>query len=277
VVAEQLARGGGESFVAGLRPGGRRSAIVVVRAGRVVRTLPITGDPAAAGFGLGSAWVVTGSWQVRGRFGPALLWRVRPSGRGVRRIVLPGLAAGGVAVGEGDVWITNGDYRGRLFRIDGASGRRLTTIPLDGLASGVATTAGAVWVTLSDRGLLERVDPSSGRVVARVRVGRSPFAVAAEASHVWVANESDGTVSEVDAGSNRVVATIRVGPRAFAIAASRARVSVVSDYRRHVIVSFDPSAPGRQTRVRVAVAPQGLVVSGRALTVIGARVVLSWP
>jgi YVTN family beta-propeller protein len=277
VIAEQLALGGGAAFVAGLRPGGRGSAIVVVRAGRVARTLPITGNPAAVTFGLDAAWVVTSSWHVRGRFGPALLWRVRASGRGVRRIVLPGPIAGGVAVGEGDVWVTNGDFRGRLFRIAAASGRRLATVLLDGLASGVATTAGAIWVTLSDRGRLERVDPSSDRVVPRVRVGRIPFAVAAEANRVWVANDGDGTVSEVDARSNRVVATVRVGPRAFAISASPSRVSVVSDTRHHTIVSFQPGAPGHLTRVRGAVAPQGLVVNGRALTVIGPHVVCDWP
>jgi hypothetical protein len=276
VTAMQVAMGEGATFVAGLRAG-TRSAIVVVHDGRVARTVPISGDPAGAAFGAGSAWVATSAWQVRGRFGHALLWRVRTSGRRVQRIVLPGDITGAVAVGAGAVWITNGDYDGRLFRVDPATARLTATIPLDGLASGVATTPGAVWVTLSNRDLLERIDPSSGRVVARIPVGRGPFAVAAAGDRIWVANDGDGTVSEIDARSNQIVAkAIQVGLRAFAIAASGTRVWVVSNTRRHTVVSFDRRAPRRCTSVRIAAAPQGLAVAGHRVALITPSALHVW-
>src|SRR5215469_12564435 len=79
-----------------------------------------------------------------------------------------------------------------------------------GRPSGVASGAGAVWVTDSADDLLLRVDPTR-QVVDRIPVGRGPAGVTTGDGQVWVANQLDGTVSEVNPGAGRQVATIPVG------------------------------------------------------------------
>ena len=85
-----------------------------------------------------------------------------------------------------------------------------TVVTRVGRPSGVASGAGAVWVTDSADDQLLRVD-AAGRVDDRIPVGRGPAGVAAGGGQVWVANQLDGTVSEVNPGAGRQVAVIPVG------------------------------------------------------------------
>jgi DNA-binding beta-propeller fold protein YncE len=186
--------------------------------------------------------------------------------------VLPGRILGSVAVGGGSVWVTNDDYVGRVFELDARSGTLTRTIALGGLATGVATSPGAVWVTLADRDLLVRIDPSTGRVVARVRVGVDPSAVVTAGGRVFTANDNGGSVSEVDVRSNRVIErAIRVGPRAIALAATATRVYVVSDPRHLAIVAFDIAHPSRMTRIRLPSRPLALAPIGRRLAIVSPK------
>jgi YVTN family beta-propeller protein len=79
-----------------------------------------------------------------------------------------------------------------------------------GRPNGVASSAGAVWITDSADDLLLRID-SARQVVDRIPVGRGPAGVTTGGGQVWVANQLDGTVSEVNPGAGRPVATIPVG------------------------------------------------------------------
>jgi len=87
-----------------------------------------------------------------------------------------------------------------------------------GRPSGVASGAGAVWVTDSADDLLLRVD-SAGQVIDRIPVGRGPAGVAVGGGQVWVANQLDGTVSEVNPGAGVPVGPaipVGIGPSAVA-------------------------------------------------------------
>jgi YVTN family beta-propeller protein len=96
------------------------------------------------------------------------------------------LPSGGLAAGDGAVWITDpvGD---RLVRIDAATREVVTRIPVGRNPTAVALGTGSVWVTNYDDGTVSRIDPATNEVVARIEVGPHPDHVAADGSGVWVA------------------------------------------------------------------------------------------
>ncbi len=94
--------------------------------------------------------------------------------------------------------------------IDGATADLSAVATGVGRPNGIASGAGAVWVTDTADDLLLRVDPA-GQVNDRIPVGRGPAGVTVGGGEVWVANELDGTVSEVNPGAGRQVASIPVG------------------------------------------------------------------
>ena len=58
-----------------------------------------------------------------------------------------------------------------------------------------ATGAGSVWQTDYENDVLVRIDPVPGKVIASIPVGSAPTGVAVTAGSVWVADEHDGAVS----------------------------------------------------------------------------------
>ncbi len=131
--------------------------------GVVYRLDPVTGDvesetpvgrqPNGIAIGLGFVWVVNSDDGTLERLHPV-------TGTSLERIPLGeppiGLgpvfdpravgSGGGLAVGEGSVWVTDG-RRNALIRYEPGSGR-ITRIPLDASPADVAVGHGLVWVTL---------------------------------------------------------------------------------------------------------------------------------
>ena len=114
----------------------------------VTRIDPSTGETAAVleGFdgpiaaGLGAVWVA-----ASGDAGS--LWRIEPSDPEVPNSQTGTIGPNpqGIAVGEGSVWVANGD--GTVSRVDPVS-YRSTTIPIGRSLAGIAVGEGAVWVTV---------------------------------------------------------------------------------------------------------------------------------
>ncbi len=91
-----------------------------------------------------------------------------------------------VAVGEGAVWVLNGNAPS-LTRIDPELAAVTDTIPL-GVGSNptaIATGAGAVWVALSGDGAIARVDPGGGEP-RLIPVGGAPAGIAVARGRVFV-------------------------------------------------------------------------------------------
>jgi DNA-binding SARP family transcriptional activator/DNA-binding beta-propeller fold protein YncE len=115
----------------------------------VTRIHPATNTVAAVleGFGGPIAAGLGGVWLAAAEEG--LLWRIEPSDR--RRANFPTRTIGvgpnplGVAVGEGSVWVANGD--GTVTRVDPSS-YETTTIEIGRSLAGIAAGDGAVWVTV---------------------------------------------------------------------------------------------------------------------------------
>ncbi|MGI8593195.1 MAG: protein kinase domain-containing protein [Solirubrobacteraceae bacterium] len=93
------------------------------------------------------------------------------AGRGAPRLTSVRTGAsdnpGGLAVGEGGVWVA--DDR-KLSRYDPKTLKRETRRNIDALAEDVATGAGAVWLTSFDDALVVRVNPRTGYESARYSI-----------------------------------------------------------------------------------------------------------
>lgn len=139
-----------------------------------------------------------------------------------RTIRLPGPPTD-VVYAAGSVWVTV-DNRGALLRLDPASGRVLSRIPLPAVSdySQIALANGSVWVTDSGRGVVYRVDPRARGIVATIRLHLPALGIAAGAGSLWVTapRQAHGTVFRIDPRTNRVVRRLRAGtgpgPIAFA-------------------------------------------------------------
>ena len=138
-----------------------------------------------------------------------------------------GTAPTSIAVGEGAVWVLNGDDR-TVSRID-LQTRTERTVSVGGTPTDIAVGEGAVWVANGYDGTVTRVDPQTSLVERTITLrdpGESPAArpgstdedrlrsyVAVGDGSVWVADgRSEGVVWRIDAGTNAVVATISLGP-----------------------------------------------------------------
>lgn len=162
----------------------------------------VGGTPVAVAAGGGAVWVVdgTGSRLVR------VDERTGEVGEQPQRV--PG-GPFAVAVGEGGVWVASGDGTVRSF--DLATGRPTGRVARVAGANGLATGAGAVWVTSRIAGTVTRVDPATGRAGLAVRVASGAADVAVGAGGVWVAGADDGTVTRVDPATGRPDRPIAVG------------------------------------------------------------------
>jgi streptogramin lyase/predicted Ser/Thr protein kinase len=138
---------------------------------------------------------------------------------------------GGMAIGEGAVWVIGDASDPRLWRIDPRGHRIVATIRLGFPPAKVAAGEGAVWVTdeLDDR--LVEVNPATNRIVRSIPVGRGAGGVAVGAGSVWVTGAIDHTVTRVDPSTGRVVRTIRVAASPQAVAVGGGGVWVVGDAR----------------------------------------------
>lgn len=182
---------------------------------------------------------------------------------------------GGIAPGEGGVWVVSGAVP-TLSRIDPARNAVVSTLKVK-QAGGVAVGEGAVWVSHPYDNVVSRVDPKSNSLVATIHVGKQPEGVAVSPGAVWVANVGDATVSRIDPATNKVVATIKVGaggtccPDHVSLTAGKGAVWVTVP-NRHALVRIDPAKNAVVATVRVAAEPCGFVVAGpRTVWVSGAH------
>jgi Transcriptional regulatory protein, C terminal len=115
---------------------------------------------------------------------------------------------GGLAVGNGTVWVGNRADKA-LVRVAAVQRRVVEMIPLDVDPISVAVGGGIVWVLGGD-GTIVMVDPMTSRVVATITAAASgrvccPHDVAFAHGAVWVAQ--GGAVTRIDAGTRRVERT----------------------------------------------------------------------
>ena len=231
---------------------------------RMLRYLPVGGQPTGIAAGANAIWVVEsdpGASTVSVRrvdpefndIGPAvpirnvvpggpgavaahnnnvwvapssgLLTRLNPTTARVAHQVDPQAGPAAVALSDNVVWVSD-DEANNVIRIDSTG--LLTPIPVGNGPVGIAAGEGGVWVADSLDDTVTRIDPNAQAVTATIRVGLSPAGVTVGDGSVWVANSGDGTVTRINPRTDKVLATITVGgsPQAITIANGRAWVTV---------------------------------------------------
>ena len=202
---------------------------------------------AVAGALLLAVAVGVGAWRVAvGEAGHETAGAIvlDPETGDLRETISFGTAPSSVAVGEGSVWVLDGDDQ-TVTQIDPETNDVRRVFGTSSRPTDIAAGAGAVWVGNGpSRGLsdfpesVSRIDPASGVVVGTVDLppalgghpggiggfSRQKLAVTPEA--VWVVNP-DQTVSRIDPRTNRVVA--RVDAKAQLIAAGEGDVWIVEE------------------------------------------------
>jgi YVTN family beta-propeller protein len=162
-----------------------------------------------------------------------------------------GTGGNAVAVGEGAVWVANGE-EGSIDRIDPGTNQIVDTIDVGGKGNlDVAVGAGAVWVQNSGEQAIQRIDPKTNRVIATIPVS-DPVHLGIGGGSVWTSNYGHGSVTRIDTSTNAVVATVPVpdsDPHGIAVLDDAVWVAL-DDARQ--AVRIDPA-----TNEAVAVVPSG--------------------
>jgi YVTN family beta-propeller protein len=217
------------------------------RDGRILGNIALPATPTGVDVGSGAAWVAHGrsgelsrvdptfnrvstTVDLAGRaidaptggvavgdgwvwvvFGKAMLVRVAPSDVRPSGSTQTDFGATDVALGHGSVWVSNaGGASVQRFDPTTFEEGPLEEWPVGRAPRGLAVTQDAVWVAISGEDVVARIDPSA-RSIFTIPVGDGPEDVVAGAGSVWVANRRDGTVSRIDPETNKVVATVEVG------------------------------------------------------------------
>jgi ABC-type transport system substrate-binding protein/DNA-binding SARP family transcriptional activator/streptogramin lyase len=152
--------------------------------------------------------------------------------------------------------------------IDGSRDAVSAVVAGAGRPGGVASGAGATWVTDTADDMLLRVDPER-QVVDRIPVGRGPAGVAVGGGQVWVANQLDGSISEVNPAAGVVVATISVGngPVAVVFGYGSLWAANVTD---STLSRIDPGSGRVAATIPLGSPPTGLAAGDGGIWVTGA-------
>jgi peptide/nickel transport system substrate-binding protein len=143
--------------------------------------------------------------------------------------------------------------------IDPRGGAIRAVVDVGGQPRGIASGAGATWITDAANDLLLQIDQNGA--IERIPVGHGPTGVAVSAGEVWVVNQLDRTVFELNPRAFRRVATFRVGNGADGIAFGHGSLWVANT-SDGTISRIDP-ATGAAVTIPLAGTPTGIAV-GRA-------------
>jgi YVTN family beta-propeller protein len=175
--------------------------IETVKVGTLLTAAPAAGAVAAT---TNAVWAVSG-----GFFATPRLFRIDSTTKRTAPVIATGNGPTGIAVGLGDLWVTDG-FENTVSRID-PRGVVIATTPVGHGPSAVAVGESAVWVVDSLDDAVVRIDLDTNAVTTTIPVGSYPNSIAIGSGAVWVANRNDGTVSRIDPKRNKVVETIEVG------------------------------------------------------------------
>jgi hypothetical protein len=115
-----------------------------------------------------------------------------------------------VAYGGGSAWVSN--LHGNDVSVV-TPGLPVRTISLAGRPLGLAFTGSDLWVGDYDNQKVSKIDAASLKPESILPIGLGYLGVAGDESNVWVTNRNDGTVTRIDPrpGHERVAATIKLG------------------------------------------------------------------
>jgi DNA-binding beta-propeller fold protein YncE len=178
---------------------GSAAAIPVPHA---MNSIDVGGAPVAVGTGEGGVWVVDNAGSRVVELNPA-------SGRVLEGAISVGAGSQAIAVGEGYVWVASGDGTVTRVDPKTGGTRRATTRIADpgGIAAGegsvwITNRASGTVTTIDPKSLTPGGKP--------IAVGDEPADIALGDGAAWVANTADGTVTRIDAATGEADTPIPV-------------------------------------------------------------------
>jgi YVTN family beta-propeller protein len=154
-----------------------------------------------------------------------------------------------------------------LLHVDSAR-RVADKIPVGRGPAGVTVAGGEVWVANQFDGTVPEINPAAGTVVATVRVGIGPDAITSGFGSVWVANVTSNTLSRIDQVSGHVVATIPLGSAPARLAAGDGGIWVTSTETGRLLL-VDPHTSRISHAYSVGGSPGGVAVGADSVWVAG--------
>jgi ABC-type transport system substrate-binding protein/predicted Ser/Thr protein kinase len=152
-----------------------------------------------------SVWVTQDS-------GPEL-WKVDAgSGKIVRRVTMRGgTSEGGIAYGDGSLWLASG---AGVVRVHPKSGRILHRFPIEGISGGmrIVFADGAVWAARPGKGAVVKIDPVENLITHRTVLHGWISDLAVGGGSVWVSIVPDGVVYRLSEDDLSVRGNPAAGP-----------------------------------------------------------------
>ena len=216
--------------------------------------------------GFGGLWITSATTE-------RLLTRVDLDTGRRRSTPLPEGTPVAVVTGDTAVWVGMRGARraafppSRVLRVDPASGRVVTEVPMPRGVRDLTVGSDAVWVTNTSAPTVTRIDIASGRRTT-IRTGRGPAGVALGGGAAWVANTDESTVSRISRSNPRDVATVGVAGQPRGVAYGNGSL-FVSSFATSAITRLDAgSARAQGDPTEVSLNPTKLAVAGGAVYVI---------
>jgi YVTN family beta-propeller protein len=139
-------------------------------------------------------------------------------------------------------------------------------IPVGHGPTGVAVGDGAVWVVNQLDRTVSQINPAALKQVTTIPVGNSPSAISFGAGSVWVANTADNTISRIDPAAGKVVATIGLGASVpQGVAVGKNRVWVTSATGQLLLI--DPRSKKVSLTYQIGNGPKGVAVGNGSVWV----------
>ncbi len=171
------------------------------------------------------------------------------------RVAVPGEPCSGLAFGFGSLWVPLcGTHRG-LARIDPATNRIASVLPVAPALSegGIAASGDSIWMATGN-GMLSRIDPATNRIRQSITVPRGSYNPLFSDGIVWVTSGEKNLLTAIDASSGSIVATIAVGSKPRFLTAGNGAVwtlnqgdgsvSKVDIATKRLIATIDAGVPG---------------------------------
>jgi ABC-type transport system substrate-binding protein len=264
-----VAIGGGQEPAAPvhrLAVGGDGFALVNARTNSVAARVRLPGVPTDVVFDKRSAWALLGDQQK--------VAQVDLRRRAVVRTVKLPFPAGGIAIGDGAVFVTERGGAPAVARISTRTGKITArwTVPTHGILSsdpsGIAAGAGSVWLARGAE--VVRVDADTGRAQHRFPLTVTATLLQFAGGDLWAASSENGRVEKIDPAVDRIVATATLHGwvSAMTVAGGSVWVTAVPDDAVFRLNVDDASVEGQ---TRGAGGAESLAAASGAVFVAGSR------
>jgi ABC-type transport system substrate-binding protein len=145
--------------------------------------------------------------------GGSEVWRIDArTGKVARRVTIRGGAnEGGIAYGDGSLWLASGSG---VVRVEPKSGRILHRFPIEGISGGmhIVFADGAVWAARPGKGAVVKIDPAENLITHRTVLHGWVSDLAVGGGSVWVSIIPDGVVYRLSEDDLSVRSSSAAGP-----------------------------------------------------------------